>query len=338
MPLLETTDTLIQEVRSMNNELNQDSLDSDRDILPALNRAQDHMMSILATHYPEPFLQEYAFTVTGGTAAYIIPEDSWSDQVTKVEMTVPGRSNRFEVIRAKYRDATRIRTDANVNIPSYYIIRGREIEFIPKPSGSYNAVMWYVKAPEKLVKQQGRITRVSTVNNRVTVDIIGSGLGTDADSLSSWINIIDGQTGEVKATCQIKTTDSTTGNIVFKSTISTNILAADGTILNRTPVTDISTVTDNNGNLDISPNDYICSIEGTCVPYFIKPARNFIVSHAAADCGRSVGTPSESMYRERDLFLKEIRGTFTGREASLRIKNASPYWNRTRSYGRFGRK
>ena len=52
MALLETVDTLVEEVRALTNELNQDSLQTARDILPALNRAQDHMMTILATHYP----------------------------------------------------------------------------------------------------------------------------------------------------------------------------------------------------------------------------------------------------------------------------------------------
>jgi hypothetical protein len=334
MALLQTTDTLVDEVRSLTNELNQDALQTERDILPALNRAQEHMMSILTKHYPEPYLVPHEFDVTTN-ASYTIPEDAWSDTVTKIEMLAPNRSNRYEVERASYRDATKFRSDAKPNTPYYYIIRGREVEFIPAPSGSYDAIMWYVRAPERLVLQQGRITQV-TGTDTFYVDQHGSGLDTNLDELASWVNIIDGQTGEIKATCQIKALNGTQ-QIVIKSSINSNILDAYGKILNRTPTTDLTTVVDNNGNPAVHPNDYVCSIQGTCVPYFFQPARNFIISHAAADCGRSIGVPSDSMYREREKFEKEIKSTWLGREASLRIKNNSPHWSLRRYVSRFRR-
>lgn len=287
-------------------------------------------MNILTKHYPEPYLTEYQFDVVASRPSYTIPEDAWSDNVTKIEMKDPSRSNRYEVTRAAYRDATKFRSDARPNTPYYYIIRGREVEFIPQPSGSYDGIMWYVRAPERLVVPQGRITLVDAANQRINVDSFTedneTGISTEADNLRSWVNIVDGQTGEIKATCKIKSL-SGTQTIIFKQTISSNLLTADGKILNRTPTTDLTTVLDNNGNLAIHPNDYICSIEGTCVPYFFQPARNFIVSHAAADCGRAIGVPSDSMYREREKFEKEIKSAWVGREASLRVKNKSPHWS-----------
>lgn len=326
MALLQTTNDLVDEVRSLTNELNQDALQSERDIIPALNRAQDHMMSILSKHYPEPYLIEYVFDILPSRAAYTIPEDAWSDMVTKIEVVPPGSSRRYEVMRAKYRDATKFRSSAKPNIPAYYIVRGREIELIPGASGSYDGVMWYLRAPERVVLPQGRITFVSAAQNRIKVDTIGEDLSTETDSLESWVNIIDGQTGIVKATCQIQST-SGTQDITFKPSISSGLLTASGTILNRTPTTDLTQVVDLDGNLNVNPNDYICSIKGTCVPYFFQPARNFIISHAAADCGRAIGVPSDSMYRERDKFEKEIQSAWAGREASLRIKNVNPNWN-----------
>jgi hypothetical protein len=330
MSLLQTTDSLVEEVRSLTNELNQDALQTERDIIPALNRAQEHMMSILSRHYPEPYLSEYVFDVVPTRPNYKIPEDAWSDQVTKIEM-LNNNKIRYEVERASYRDATKYRADSKPNTPYYYIVRGREIEFIPQPSGTYDGLMWYLKAPERLVLQAGRITQVSTATTFL-VDSLGDNLSTDVETLESWINIVDGQTGIIKATCQIKNT-SGTQSIEIKSSIASNILTPNGKILNRTPVTDLSTVLDNDGTASIHPNDYVCSIKGTCVPYFFQPAKNFIISHAAADCGRAVGVPSDSMYREREKFEKEIKDTWTGREASLRIKNKSPHWskNYTRS-------
>lgn len=334
--ILQTADNLVEEVRSLTNELNQDALDPERDILPAINRAQDHMMSILAKHYPEPYLAEHEFNLVSGQSRYKIPEDSWSDMVTKIEVKSTPNEVRYEVERAKYRDVTRFRSEARPNVPSYYVIRGRDIELIPGPGSTYTGVMWYVKAPEKIVLPQGRITFVAAGENRIKVDAIGDSLSTDVESLESWVNIIDGQTGEIKATCQIQEKNGTQ-DLVFKSSIAANQLTAKGTILNRTPITDLTQVVDRQGDLDIHPNDYICSIEGTCVPYFFKPGRNFIISHAAADCARAIGTPSDSMYQEREKFEKELRSSWVGREAALRIKNKSPHWSLQRHPSRFRR-
>lgn len=334
MALLQTTDTLVEEVRSLTNELNQDALQTERDILPALNRAQDHMMSILSRHYPEPYLVEYPFDIVSSRPNYTIPEDAWSDMVTKIEIVVPGQDYRHEVTRAKYRDTTRYRSDTRPNVPNYYLIRGREIELIPQPSGTYDGVMWYLQAPENLVTQQGRITFVSASQNRINVDAIGDSISTDVESLESWVNIIDGQTGVVKATCQVQSITGTQG-LKFKSNISSNILTADGTILNRTPTTDLSQVLDNKGNIAVHPNDYICSIKGTCVPRFFTPGKNFVVNYAAADCGRAIGTPSDMLYRLAEKFEKEIKDSWTGREASLRVKNKSPHWQPRRRLGSY---
>lgn len=290
-------------------------------------------MSILTKHYPEPYLVEYTFDVVSSRDNYKIPEDAWSDMVTKIEMKQPGQDYRYEVERAAYRDATKFRAGSRPNVPAYYIIRGREVELVPQPSGTYDGIMWYVRAPERLVLQKGRITLVKADTNTVNVDLVGSGITTEVDDLGSWVNIVDGQTGEIKATCQVKNI-SGTQVITFKSNIDAKHLTADGTILNRTPTTDLTTVTDSNGNLAIHPNDYICSIQGTCVPYFFQPARNFIISHAAADCGRAIGVPSDSMYREREKFEKEIRSSWVGREAGLRVKNNSPHWQANRNIGR----
>lgn len=329
MALLDTTDTLVSEVRSLINELNKDSLDDDRDIIPALNRAQDHMISILSKHYPEPYLVPHEVDVVAGRAEYPIPENAWSDKVTKIEMLSNNKNYRYEVDRANYRDATKFRSDSKPNTPYYYTIRGRYVELIPAPSGVYDMIMWYVRAPEPLVPVQGRIVLVDAPNNRLKVDSLGSGISVVNDELESWINIVDGQTGEIKATCHIKDTSGTQDLVIKSSTSST--------FLNRSITTDLTQVTDQDGNLNIQEGDYICNIKGTCVPYFFQPGRNFVISHAAADCGRAVGIPSDSMYREREKFEQEIKDTWTGREARLRIKNKSPHWSTQRFVSRFRR-
>lgn len=323
MASLATTQDLIDEVRSLINELNQDSVQDERDILPALNRAQDQMMAVLSKHYPDPYLETAEVTIRGDEdGLYKIPENAWSDAVTKVEMEQQqgGNNARYEVSRASYRHVSQYRSSGRPNVPYYYIVKGRDIELIPPPNSSYKMIMWYLRKPEKLVLPQGRITLVDADSNRINITDIGTQLSTEVGELQNFVNIVDGQTGVIKATAQIKSINGST--IIFKSIPSQN------TILNRTVTTDLTTVTDRSDTLDIHPNDYICSVEGGCVPYFFQPGRNFILSHAAADVGRAIGLPSESMYREREKFEDEISSTWASRESHLRIKQKSPHWMR----------
>lgn len=301
---------------------------SDEFILQSLNRAQDDGMNILARHYEEPMLTYESLDLQSGVAEYYIPETAFEDRLEKVEIGVGETYS--EVQRISYRDVTPYETQSNTDVPYYYAVVGRKIKLIPTPSGSYDARIWYLRAPDKLVKSQGRITKLGLASNYVVVDEAGSALSTEVDQLGSFVNVVDGQTGEVKGTLQIKTiTDS---RITFKSSPTRS------TVYNRSIESDASDLA---SGLSIELDDYICSAEGTCVPQFARPMGNFLLQYADAEARMKLGGPADMSLRILEKFEKErVERTWVGRESTLRVAKRSGKWGgrgRRRYIARNGR-
>jgi hypothetical protein len=317
--LLYTTDNLVDEVRSLLNEENADSVDTTADILPALNRAQAFAFDILARKYPEPILAplEGAITVTGTTSEYDIPEDVFEDRLLKVEFAVPasgsgGRSFR-ECQRISFRDISNYESASKTNLPYYYCLYGRKIRFVPQPTGTYQPRIWVLRNAEDLVLPQGRITRISTAANYVIVDEAGDGLTTEIDQLGSYVNVIDGQTGVIRGTLQISN--------IAENKISFRTVPSRSTVLNR----DVSGAL---SDLDISEDDYLCSVQGICVPYYGQPTSNFLVQFAVCQIRsqRLGGGDVASEEQVLDKFEKQVERTWVGREKKMRVQKRSQNW------------
>lgn len=311
--ILYTVDNLVAEIRSQIDEQNRDSVDTTTDILPVLNRGKDYAFDILARKYPEPILQHDTLVLVGGQEEYDIPEDIFEDRVQKMEISIPsgnaGSSYR-EVQRISYRDISTYESTGRSAVPFYYCIVGNKIRFVPTPSGTYNARMWSLRNPETLVLPQGRITIVNTAQNYLIVDQIGSALTTETDQFGSYVNIIDGQSGAIKGTLQIQILNS--NKLVFRTTPTRS------TVLNR----DISAM----ANVVINQDDYICGIEGTCVPYYGRPTSNFLIEFSVAEITRKLGGNSDQEEKVLDKFEKQLERTWSRRETSLRIKRKNRFW------------
>lgn len=312
--LLYTVQNLADEIRSQIDEENRDSVSTPNDILPTLNRAQDFAFDILARKYPEPILAYSTLDLSAGTDEYTIPENVFEDRISKIEIAIPGGggSTYREVQRISYRDATNYETPGNNSIPFYYLIYGRKMRFIPAPNGQYDARMWYLRNPEKLVLPQGRITVVNNVGNYVTVDSAGEDLTTESDDLGSYVNLIDGQTGEIKGTMQIM--------ILANNRITFRAVPLRSTVLGRTVLGALSTVAP-------AIDDYVCAIEGTCVPYFGRPVGNFLIQFTVAELVRKLGGESDKEDKILDKFEKQIERTWAGREVTLRVKKKNSIWS-----------
>lgn len=315
--LLYTVESLINEVRSLLNEENVDAVDTTADIIPALNRGQDYAFDILARKYPEPILAYETLDLIADQSEYDIPETVFEDRVLKLEMSVPSGSQlgatQREVQRISYRDISNYESASKTNIPYYYAIIGRKIRFVPRPTGTYDARVWYLRNPEKLVFPQGRITIANSTGNYIIVDSVGDDLTTESDQLGSYVNVIDGQSGLLKATLQIQSINE--NKITFR-TVPTR-----STVLNRTIA----------GSFDstvVLQDDYLCAIEGICVPYYGQPTSNFIVQFAASQIrsqrlGGGNAAEEESIL---DKFEKQMERTWVGREKSMRIQKKSQNW------------
>ena len=314
--LLTTVQNLVDNVRAMIDEANTDSVDDVRDILPALNRALEFAADIYARRYPEPFLAYTTLDLVGGTSEYPIPEGAWEDRVLKVEIGVPspgGRGTYREVQRISYRDLSNYESASLSNIPYYYTVIGRHLRFLPTPSGTYDARIWYMRSPEKLVKPQGRITAINRGARYVIVDSPGDDLTTESDQLGSFVNWVDGQTGEIKATLQIVS--------VQESRINFREVPAEGrsTVLNRTVVGELPA--------DGEKDDYLCAVDGICVPYYGQPTCNFMVAYAAAEIATlKLGGESGASERLVEKFEQQVERTWVGREKQMRVSKRSHAW------------
>lgn len=292
-----------------------ENLRDEQDILPALNRAQDEATNILARHYEDPLLAEKEVDLIAGQQDYDIPEDAFEQRLEKVEIKL--RGSYYEVERISYRHASSYEHGQNSSIPYYYAVIGNKWRLYPTPTGTYDARIFYNKNPETLVKQQGRITSVNVANDYLYVDEVGSSLTTEVDDLNSYVNIVDGQSGNVKATLQIQAINS--NQIKFKTTPSRS------TVLNKEIVGTIPTT--------VEPDDYVCTIHGSCVPFFKKPTSNFMIQHAVANLNRKMGSPADMELRILDEYRQQVERSWVGREQNRRVKKANP--NYIRNYRRY---
>ena len=315
--ILYTVQNIVDEIRAQLDEQNVDSVSTESDILPTINRAQDFAFDILATKYPEPILAYKFLPLVGNQAEYDIDNDVFEDRIQKIEMQIPSGSQQGftarEVQRISYRDVSNYESASRTNVPYYYAIYGRKIRFVPTPTGTYGCRVWFLRNPEELVLPQGRITAPvdPTSSNYLIVDDVGSSLVTETDQLGSYVNVVDGQNGEIKCSLQIQ---SITGDRIGFRSVPTRT-----EVLGRTITGDLSTTT-------IALDDYLAPIAGTCVPYFGRPVSNFIIQYAVAEITRKLGGDAATEEQVLEKFSKQVERVWTGRETTLRVKKRSQNW------------
>lgn len=315
MSILFTVEDLANSIRQQLDEINQDSISTELDILPTLNRAVSYAFDILARKYPEPILQHAPLLLNGSTAEYDIPDNVFEDRILKIETEIPlgsaGRSNFSELNRISYRDISEYESISVSSFPLYYCIIGRKIRILPQPSGEFNARMWSIRQQENLVLPQGRVTILNAAQNYLIVDSIGADLTTQSDQLNSYANIINGQTGEIKGTLQIQSIVD--NKITFRSVPSRT------TVLGRTVIGTLV-------GTGLAADDYICVSSGICVPYYGKPTSNFLIQFTVAELVRKLGGQSQDEEAILKKFEEQIEKTWVGRQVDLRVKKKSTNW------------
>lgn len=308
-----TTSTLIAEVRSLLDEYNTDQVSDTTDILPALNRAQDAAANILARQYEEPLLTSTELVLTPGTDTYDIPEDAFEQRLEKVEMKLNGGIF-SDLDRISYRDLSTYEYPINANVPYYYAIVGRKYQVVPSPSSAITLRLWYLKDPEPLVLPQGRITAVDNTdpaNPYLIVDSVGEDLTTEIDELNSFINVTDGETGEVKARFQIKAITET------RISLRTDLSASRSSVLGKSIDTELDTTT-------VLPDDLVSTIKGAPVPFLKKPMANFLISYASADIKvNKLGLDAGLLAQQIQMFTEQVERSWVGRERTQRVKRVN---------------
>lgn len=324
-----TVDDLVNDVRNQLDEHNTLSVGDETDILPALNRAQRYAANILTRHYEPPMLKHVILTPVSGQAEYPIPQDCLEERLEKVELNI--NSLYYPLQRVSYREMSQYETNTSRPAPDYYTVVGRNMRILPKPSGTYPLRLWYLAEPPKLVPVWGRITRVDTA----TMSVIAAdqvlqtedeqGMTTQVDELNSYVNVIDAETGIRKATLQIRNISGS--QITFK-TVPTRSTVQTLTV--DTSMTTLSVNTDvNNDGSDVSieVDDYLCAVEGSCVPFFKNPFSNFLIQYAIAELRRKLGGDSESERTVLKDLETQVERSWVGRENTLRVVRSSNKWN-----------
>ncbi len=310
-----TVDNLVTQVRDQIQEANTDTVGDDV-ILRALNRGNSYAWDIYVRHYPEPLITRKAVTLNSGGTSFNIPEDTFEQRLQKVEATIGGVT--YEIDRLNYRKTTPFRNNIIGNRPRHYSITGRLVELFPSPSGnsfvSYSC--HYIRRPDELITQQGRITAstasVTGVSDAsIVVDVIGSRLST-SDPYLQYVNFVNGRTGEIRGSAQIKTLSGTQITFFQSPTRST--------VEGRTISGDIPS--------DLEADDYITDINGTCVIFLQQPTTNFLIQYAVAEIRRALGYDTGVEANVLKDFEKQVKRTWAGREASMQITSSNRVWRR----------
>lgn len=311
-----TTADLIREVRDLSQEQN-DTNPTDDAILRMLTRGQRFVVSELVRIYPEPLLKAFAPNPTDVVAGAItIPGDAFEDRVAHVEFTIDG-GRPYRVPWRRYNQVSALRfSQAHVPVPYAVYTVGREIRFAGLPTGAYTCSILYVRQPEPLVAPQGRITAIGA--DYLTVDEVGTEVTTESDNLASYINIINHQTGEVRATFQVRSLPDS-GNRVNLRDPPQRTTVQGRTILAASALATCGATED----------DYVCLIKGTCVPMMGTAFNGYLVQYAMADISRSLDEALAQLSGQiAEAYRNIAQQQDAGRDAPIRIKNTSKIWSR----------
>jgi len=299
---------LISQVRSLLDEDNGGVIKDLEDILPALNRAQDYAMDILARHYDESLLTSRDVTLKTGGKILSLPKKIFEERLERVELSKSGHGVFYELDRISLRDLspkTSLRT---------YAIVGRKLRLTSSPPPGSIVRLWYLQPQEELVPSLARIDLLPSTPNEVFLKEISPELKNDFDpslAFNQYVNVIKTQTGEVCGSLQIGSLSRE--RLVFaNSPLRSMVLGRD--------------ITGDLASLPIEEGDYICSLRGSCCPRFKSPISNFIIQYAVADMRRKLGETTEADEKLLVKLEKQVKHSWVGREATLRVSKKNFRW------------
>ncbi len=311
-------DDIVNEVRSLVDEYNENQLSTVNDILPSLNRAQEKAVKILTRAYPDPILQ-YIEITQPRTREIDIPENVWADKLIRLEWFTPQVSTGQprECQKVTIRLLSQHSQDVSqADNPDCYATYGRNIRFSATPSGKMSLRIWFIREIDYLVQSFGRITDLDENTGTLYLGEVPSTFDPFSTIVqgdwNSYINVVDGQTGIVKGSFQIKSWDDV-------DTLTIKTVPDRSLVVNRTINTSLS-------NLEIAADDYICHIKGTSVLYFFDEVHSFIVQHAVAECKRKLGYAYDADQTLLKEFETELKKTYAGRSLNMRIVQNNPNW------------
>ena len=237
-----------------------------------------------------------------------------SQRISKVELSQSGIL--YELERQNIRRGTVFRNNITGSRPAFYAVIGRNVQLLPAQGAVSGLTFfaYYVKRPDELRLQQGRVSAVTPAvtgvsDANIIVDTVGSNLST-SDPYLKYVNFIDGKTGEIRGSAEIKSINGT--QITFKQSPT------------RTTVEGLTISGDIPSDLEV--DDYITDIHGSCVVFLQQPTSNFLIQYAVAEIRRALGYDTGVERNVLKEFEKQVEHTWAGREANLRVKSTNRIW------------
>ena len=302
-----TTNRLIEEVRQVIGEDNTSAIGDD-EILAALNRGQDQACSILARQYESPLLTYAIVEKVDGQAEYELPEDCFEDRLLKVEVFKGGIYH--DIARISFSDISTYESPGKQPVPTYYATYQNFIRFVPIPAAQgWNLRLWYLQDPASLVPEQGRITSVGPDKSYITVDDIGENLDTTVDDQKAFVNIVDKNTGRIKASLQIQ---SITGKKITFKAVPVRSTVQDRKLVGTLPA-------------NVEEDDYICPVFGSCLSVLRKPLSNYIVAFVEAELRRKLGEASELGVAIKKELEQTVERSWANRPSYERVQSRSRF-------------
>lgn len=314
-----TTRQLVLAIRSLIDETNEAEISDEQDILPSLNRGLEDALDILSRKYPDSLITHRTVSLSEGPdGLFNLPEDAFQERLEKVEYYLNGYYS--DVTRIDYRDLTPFDVPGTTGAPFYYAIIGSQFQVVPRPAGLDGLRIWYIPELGPLVPEYGRITVTGVDNSlptqrsyvRVTDVVDPTQVSQDVSTLESFVNLIDHRTGRIKATLQIA---SISGSKLIFSASPTRTNVQGRTVVGALPAS-------------VELDDYLCPVDGTCIPPMRSPLSNFLSSYAAAEIkAMKLGGDPQVAMNLLARFEDRVAKTWVRREQSTRIGKASRNWS-----------
>ena len=294
---------------------------SDADILQKLNRALRKAVLKVIKNYDNMFITSRTVTTVSGTSDYAWAPNVYAGKIKKLELLLNGRA--YPITRLWYRQSAPYVRPGTTTRPTHYELFEKKWRLYGTPAGGLSIQETYVRVPEKLVKQQGRVvsfgTDVATSQPYVVVDSLpeDTDLSTSSDGLNNYVNFIDYNTGAVRGSAQIASIDTANNRVLFKASGLTRT-----SVLGKTISTELPT--------DLAADDYICTIHGTCVPEIPEAYFDYLTQKAVVDIKRSKGEPTQEDYSALKDEEKDVEQINMGNEHRVQISRINPVFNRRR--------
>ncbi len=313
----ETIQDLIDELRSTIEEENDVQIQDDRDLLPIINSAHEKAFEVLSQVYSDPIMTFGTFNVS--TQIWTLPENVYQEKI-KAAFWVDGDDQKICDCKKSslYTHLDRQTSSTSITYPRSYITLGRSLKFSSVPNG--RLMVFYLKEIDRLVRPIATIDSISGTNT-----ILFSDLDPDYDPtaarLDSYLNIVDGQTGLIKATVQVKTLGA--DSLEIKS------VPERSRVHNRTISNDLTTLTDDLGQaLTIEGDDYLCAIKGTCVLPYLSLIKSYVKQESIATLKRNQGFAYDVDQQLVGQFRSDMqKAANSERDNPTTIRHRNACWN-----------